>query len=249
MQFRHSLICAALLAAVVVPSANAATWDIDGKHSSATFKVKHMMISTVSGQMTGISGTVDFDGRNIDDIKVNAQLDPATINTGDAGRDGHLKNADFFDVAKYPTITFQSTGVLPIQGGGFKLGGKLTMHGVTKNVELAVDGPTPPIKDTKGKTRVGAAATTTVHRKDFGIVYNSTLETGGVAIGDDVQVTIEVELVKREDAGASTTSPADAAKTEAKEEKKEAKEAKKEAKEKKKESKEKKSKDKQKDSK
>lgn len=189
-----------------VSPANAATWDIDGKHSSANFKVQHMMISGVRGQMGGISGSVDYDGKNIDDIKVKAQLDPATINTGDSGRDTHLKNADFFDVTKYPSITFESTGTIPILGGGFKLGGNLTMHGVTKKVELSVDGPTEPIKDAKGKTRIGAAATTTVRRKDFGIVYNSVLETGGVAIGEDVQITIELELVKRDDKAAETSS-------------------------------------------
>ncbi len=203
MGLRHLLLVVGAFF-LLAPGARAAQWDIDGKHSSATFKVQHMMISGVRGQMGGITGTVDYDGKNVDDIKVSAQLDPATINTGDAGRDGHLKNTDFFDVAKYPTITFESTGTIPVLRGGFRLGGKLTMHGVTKPVELAVDGPTEPIKDQKGKTRIGAAATATVKRKDFGIVYNSVLESGGVAIGDDVQVTLELELVKRDDKASTT---------------------------------------------
>jgi polyisoprenoid-binding protein YceI len=242
MQLRHSLPAFTVALMIATPSAYATTWDIDSKHSSASFKVRHMMVSNVRGQVGGITGTAEFDGRNVDEIKVTAKLDPATINTNDTGRDEHLKNADFFDVQKYPTIEFVSTGIVPVMGAGFKMGGKLTMHGVTKNVELSVDGPTEAIKDPKGKTRVGAAATTRVKRKDFGIVYNSTLETGGVAIGDEVDVTIEVELVKREDAADAKKDAEKAAekadKAEAKKEKKEKKvEEKKEKKEEKKDKK------------
>ncbi|MBY0547929.1 MAG: YceI family protein [Candidatus Obscuribacterales bacterium] len=208
MELRLSL--STLLALCLTASAaHAADWEIDGKHSSANFKIRHMMISDVRGQIGGIKGTVNFDGKNVDDIKVTAQLDPATINTGDANRDAHLKNADFFDVTKFPSMTFESTGVVPVLRGGFKLGGKLTMHGVTRPVELTVDGPTESIKDSKGVTRVGAAATTTIKRKDWGLTYNSTLDNGGVALGEDVQVTIEVELVKKETpAGSATETPA-----------------------------------------
>lgn len=169
-------------------------WTIDGKHSSANFVVKHMMVSNVRGQIGGLSGTVTYDGENVDGIQVKADMDPKTINTGDASRDEHLRGNDFFQVDKYPQMGFVSTGVIPINGGGFKLAGKLTLHGVTKNVELSVDGPTKIFKDAKGKERVGATATTTINRKDYGITYNQALDNGGVGIGEDVKITLELEL-------------------------------------------------------
>lgn len=173
-------------------------WTIDSKHSSATFTVKHMMVSNVPGQMSGVSGSVSFDGKNIDGIKVNAKIDPATVNTGDAGRDEHLRGADFFDVAKYPAINFESTGVIPNSDGTFKLGGKLTMHGVTKNVELSVEGPTEAFKDkNKGTEKIGAVASTTINRKDFGITYNKALDNGGVAISDSVKITLNLEMERK----------------------------------------------------
>lgn len=189
----------ALLAAANSPVFAANQWEIDPQHSSASFSVKHMMVSNVRGQVGGVTGTVDFDGKNVNDLKVNASLDPSTINTGEPNRDQHLRGTDFFDVAKYPKITFVSTGTVANLDGGFKLGGKLTMHGVTKNVELSVDGPTAPIKDKKGNIKIGASATTSVHRKDFGIEYNSILDNGGVAISDDVKITLDLELTKRAD--------------------------------------------------
>jgi len=173
-------------------------WDIDSKHSGATFTVRHMMVSNVPGHMGGVTGKVKYDGKNIDDIKVKCTLDPASINTGEADRDTHLKGPDFFDVTKFPTITFESTGVIPINGGGFKLAGNLTMHGVTKKVELSVDGPTEPFKDTKkGTEKIGATATTVVNRKDFGINYNKTLDNGGVAVSDDVKITLDLEMGRK----------------------------------------------------
>ncbi len=173
-------------------------WEIDSKHSSATFTVKHMMVSTVPGQMGGVKGTVTYDGKNVDGIKVNANLDPNTINTGEPGRDEHLRGKDFFDVTKFPAITFVSDGVVPIMKGGFKLSGKLTMHGVTKDVELTVDGPTEAFKDTKkGIERIGASASTIVNRKDFGITYNSTLDNGGVAVSEDVKITLNLEASRK----------------------------------------------------
>lgn len=196
MKSRIILIAASLFLGSAAQAAN--DWDIDSKHSSATFTVKHMMVSNVPGQMSGVSGKVVYDGKNIDGIKVSAKLDPSTINTSEAGRDEHLKGADFFDVQKYPTITFESTGVIPIERGGFKLGGKLTMHGVTKDVELTVDGPTEPFKDKKnGVEKIGASASTTINRKDFGITYNKTLDNGGVAVSEDVKITLNLEMVRK----------------------------------------------------
>ena len=192
------LIC--LLAAFGIGTAAYAgnDWDIDTKHSSATFTVKHMMVSSVPGQMGGITGTINYDGKNVDTLKVTAKLDPATINTNEPGRDEHLRGADFFDVAKYPSITFESTGIIPIMAGGFKLTGKLTMHGVTKNVELNVDGPTETFLDKKkGIERVGASATTTINRKEFGMTYNNALDNGGVAVSDDVKITLNLEAHRK----------------------------------------------------
>lgn len=176
-------------------------WEIDSKHSSATFTVRHMMVSNVPGQMSGVAGKVIFDGRNINDIKVTASLDPSTINTNEPGRDEHLRGADFFDVKKYPSITFESTGVIPIEQGGFKLGGKLTIHGVTKNVELTVDGPTEAFKDKEnGIEKIGAAASTTINRKDFGMTYNKALDNGGVAVSDEVKINLNLEMTRKIDA-------------------------------------------------
>ncbi|MBY0359180.1 MAG: YceI family protein [Candidatus Obscuribacterales bacterium] len=174
-------------------------WTIDPKHSSATFTIKHMMVSNVRGQMGGITGSAIYDGKNVDSAKVNASLDPATINTNEADRDKHLRSADFFDVEKYPKITFVSTGTVPVLNGGFKLGGKLTMHGVTKNIELTVDGPTESLKDPQGTVRIGATGTTKINRKDFGISYNKLLDNGGVALGEEVQIVLDLELTKQSD--------------------------------------------------
>ncbi len=176
----------------------AGDWEIDSKHSSATFTVKHMMVSNVPGQMGGIKGTITYDNQNLDGLKVDASLDPATINTNEPGRDEHLRGKDFFDVEKYPSISFKSTGVIPETRGGFRLAGKLTMHGVTKDVELTVDGPTEAFKDKKkGIERIGASATTTINRKDFGMIYNSALDNGGVAVSDEVKITLNLEASRK----------------------------------------------------
>jgi polyisoprenoid-binding protein YceI len=173
-------------------------WDIDSHHSGATFTVRHMMMSNVPGHMGGVTGKVTFDGKNIDGIKVKCTLDPSTVNTGEPDRDTHLKGADFFDVTKFPTISFESTGVVPELRGGFKLAGKLTMHGVTKDVELTVDGPTEPLKDPKkGTEKIGATATTTINRKEFGMVYNKALDNGGVAVSDEVKITLDLEVGRK----------------------------------------------------
>jgi polyisoprenoid-binding protein YceI len=190
------VICLLASCLLLAPAAWSAgnEWDIDTQHSSVTFTVRHMMISNVQGRVGGINGKIVYDGRNVDNVKVKCTIDPATINTGEPDRDKHLKTADFFDVAKFPTASFESTGVIPIATGGFKLGGNLTMHGVTKKVELSVDGPTQAFKDAKkGIEKIGAAATVKINRKDFGINYNKTLDNGGVAVGDEVKITIDLE--------------------------------------------------------
>ncbi len=174
----------------------AAEWSLDPAHSSAGFKVRHMMVSNVSGQFGGVTGTAEYDGKDIKSLKVNAEIDATTVNTGDKARDEHLRKADFFDVEKYPKMSFKSTKVVPQGKDKFQLVGDFTLHGVTKPVTLEVEGPSAVITDKKGGTRTGASATATLKRKDFGISYGGVLDNGGAAIGDDVKIELEIEMTK-----------------------------------------------------
>jgi polyisoprenoid-binding protein YceI len=154
-----------------------------------------MMVSNVRGQFTKVSGTIKFDSANPANSSVEATIDAASIDTHDPQRDTHLKSDDFFDVGKFPTLTFRSKRIeVHIDGG--KVTGDLTMHGVTEEITLDVEGPTPENKDPWGKYRIGLSATTKLSRKDFGLTWNSALETGGVLVGDEVKITIDVEAVR-----------------------------------------------------
>lgn len=206
---RRSLILGAALALVLPASAFAADYEIDPAHSSASFSVKHMMVSTVRGQFNKLSGTFLYDERNPSKSKLEATIDASSIDTNEPKRDEHLKSPDFFDVAKYPTITFKSTKVEKGAKGHLKVTGDLTMHGVTKPVTLDVEGPTAPAKDPWGNVKVGATATTTVNRKDFGLNWNKALETGGVMVSDEVKITIDAELGQKK---APEVAPASATK-------------------------------------
>jgi polyisoprenoid-binding protein YceI len=172
------------------------TWNIDHVHSVAEFKVKHMMISNVKGQFTGISGVLKLDEGDITRSSIEATIDAASINTGDAQRDGHLKSADFFNVETFPTLGFKSTHVTRNADGDLTIDGDLTMHGVTRKTTFSVEGPSAPAKDPWGNTRIGLSATTKINRKDFGLTWNSTLETGGVLVGEEVTITLDVQFVK-----------------------------------------------------
>lgn len=178
------------------PQSQTATWNIDPVHSVAEFKVKHMMISNVKGQFTSLSGSLIRDEADITKSSVGVTIQGASINTREPDRDTHLKSADFFDVEKFPTLTFQSTKITPTGDGELAVDGDLTIHGVTRNVRFAVEGPTPPGKDPWGNTRIGASATTKINRKDFGLVWNAALETGGILVGEDVTLTLDVQFVK-----------------------------------------------------
>lgn len=171
-------------------------WNIDPVHSIAEFRVKHMMISSVRGQFTGVTGILTFDESDLAKSQVEAVIDVSTINTHDAQRDTHLKSPDFFEVEKFPTMTFKSSRVTRKADGNVVVTGPLTVHGITKEVEFEVEGPTPPAKDPWGNTRVGVTAKTRVNRTDFGLTFNAALETGGVLVGDDVAITLELEFVK-----------------------------------------------------
>ena len=174
----------------------AATYTIEPAHSSAHFKVRHLMIANVRGEFSKVSGTVNADPSNLAASSITAEIDVNSINTREPDRDKHLKSADFFDAANYPTIKFQSKTVEPDGPQGYKVTGDLTIRGVTREVVLNVIGPTPEIKDPWGYRRRGAEAVAKVSRKDFGLSYNPLLETGGVAVGDEIEISLEVELVK-----------------------------------------------------
>ena len=169
------------------------TYQIDPAHSSAQFTVRHMMITNVRGGFRSVKGTVVYDPANPSETRIEAIIDAGSINTMDEQRDAHLKSADFLDAEKYPTITFRSNKV---ESG--KITGDLTIHGVTREVVLDVDGPTSEAKDPFGNTRMGASATTKIKRSDFGLSWNAALETGGILVGDDLKIAVEVSMIKTE---------------------------------------------------
>lgn len=187
-------LLAAVAASLVASAAHAATtWHIDPTHSTASFKVKHMMVSNVTGTIGGLAGDVQLDDKAIDKSSVLATLDAMAISTGNTDRDKHLRSPDFFNAEKCQQIKFVSKSVTG-QAPNLKVNGDLTMNCVTKPVALDVDGPTAPVKGMMGDMRRGLTATTKVDRKDFNIVWNKSLDGGGVVVGNDVAITLEIEL-------------------------------------------------------
>ncbi|HXF14668.1 MAG TPA: YceI family protein [Terriglobales bacterium] len=172
------------------------TWNLDAAHSVAEFKVKHMMISNVKGQFTKLTGTLKFDEQDITNSAVEASIDAGSIHTRDAQRDAHLKSADFFDVEKFPALTFKSTAITRKSDDELAVAGDLTIHGVTRKIVFAVEGPTPSAKDPWGNTRLGLSATARINRKDYGLTWNAALETGGILVGDEITITLDVQFVK-----------------------------------------------------
>jgi len=184
------------MSTIAIPPTATTAWNIDPVHTVAEFKVKHMMISNVKGQFTTVTGVMTLDEADVTRSRIEASIQTASVNTRDAQRDAHLKSADFFDVEKFPTLSFKSTRVTRSGDGELAVTGDLTIHGVTRQVAFAVEGPTPPAKDPWGNTRVGLSATTRISRKDFGLTWNAGLETGGFLVGDEVTVTLDVQFVK-----------------------------------------------------
>jgi polyisoprenoid-binding protein YceI len=178
------------------PAQTTVTWKLDPAHSSAEFKVKHMMISHVKGIFGGLNGTLIEDTADPTRSRVEASVDIGTVNTGDAQRDAHLKGAEFFHHEQHPTMTFTSTKVEKKGDAEFAVTGNLAIRGVSKQVIFTVDGPTEPAKDPWGNTRIGLSATTKINRKDFGLSWNAALETGGFLVGDEVQITLETQFIK-----------------------------------------------------
>ncbi|MFZ5929513.1 MAG: YceI family protein [Acidobacteriota bacterium] len=183
------------LALAAAPAALAQSYTIDSAHSKAQFSVRHMMVSNVRGEFSKMKGTIDYDEKDPSAIRIEATIEVASINTGEPKRDEHLKSPDFFDAAKYPVITFRSKSARKT-ANGLAVTGDLTIHGVTKEVILQVEGPSPEVRDPWGNFRRGATAAAKINRKDFGLTWNAALETGGVVVGDEVTITIDVEAVR-----------------------------------------------------
>ncbi|MBF0553158.1 MAG: polyisoprenoid-binding protein [Nitrospirae bacterium] len=187
-----------MVVVLAIPSiVSAATWVIDPEHTNIGFSVKHMMVSNVKGVFDRFSGTAVIDDAEMSKSTFSATIKTASIDTKIVKRDTHLKSADFFDVTKYPNMTFVSKKVIPEGKGHMKVIGDLTIRGTTKEVILEVDGPSAPLKDPWGNTRRGASAVAKVNRKDFGLIWNKALEAGGVLVGDEVTITLEVEMIKK----------------------------------------------------
>ena len=177
-------------------AAQPVTWNLDTSHTVVGFSVRHMMISNVRGTFGSFKGAVQVTGDDPTTARLEVTIDVASIDTREPKRDDHLRSPDFFDAAKLPTMTFTSRKVEKTAAGRLKVTGDLTLRGVTKEIVLDVDTLTPPMKDPWGMMRVGAHATTVISRKDFGLTWNTVLEAGGVAVGDEVSITLDVELVK-----------------------------------------------------
>jgi polyisoprenoid-binding protein YceI len=179
------------------PSTNLTQWQIDPAHSAAHFSVRHLMISNVRGEFTKLSGSALIHAADPAKSSVEITIEAASVNTREPQRDDHLRSVDFFDVAKYPSLTFRSKRVEALGAENFNLTGDLTIHGVTKEVTFDVEGPTASVKDPWGNIRVGVTASAKINRKDFGLVWNALTEAGGVVVGDEVKITIEAELIQQ----------------------------------------------------
>jgi polyisoprenoid-binding protein YceI len=189
------LVALTLLAAPAL--AGAATWTIDPAHSTIAFSVRHMMVSNVRGTFDTVSGTATGDPASPANAVIEATIDATSIDTKESKRDAHLRGPDFLDTAKYPTITFKSKKIAPAGAGKYAVTGDLTLHGVTKEVVLDVEGPTAPIKDMSGGMRAGASATTKIDRKDFGVNWSKSMDGGGLVVGDEITITIDVEATQK----------------------------------------------------
>jgi polyisoprenoid-binding protein YceI len=196
MRWLAPVIAVLALVPPVPASAQTDAWDIDSAHSSASFAVRHLMVSTVRGDFGKLSGKVTFDGTDFSKVAAEATIDATTINTREPKRDEHLKSPDFFDAAAHPTITFKSKRAEVTGPKKLRLIGDLTMRGVTREVALDVEA-TETIRGMGGETRMGATATTKLNRQDFGVKWNRALDAGGVVVGDEVQVTIDLELIRK----------------------------------------------------
>ena len=195
---KNIIVSISTIIALALPTfAFATTWTIDPDHSNVGFKVRHLMVSNVKGSFEKHTGVVEINDKDITKSKVEVSIDTNSINTNVQKRDEHLRSADFFDVAKFPAMTFVSKKVVKAGKDKLKVTGDLTLHGITKQVVLDVEGPTKESKDPWGNIRKGATATTKINRKDFGLVWNAALEIGGVAVGEEITITLEIEMIRK----------------------------------------------------
>ena len=188
---RYVAVFTAFLILTICAAAQVQTWQIDPNHTAAQFSVRHMGISTVRGAFTKVSGSAQYDPSNVSKTSIDATIDASSVDTRVSMRDNDLRSPNYFDVEEYPTITFKSKSVQAAGEGKLKIVGDLTIHGVTKEVTLDVDGPSAPVTDPKGNSHLGASASTKVNRKDFGVGGSSNM------VGEDITITIDVELVRK----------------------------------------------------
>jgi polyisoprenoid-binding protein YceI len=186
-----------LFLALLTTAAHAAEYQIDASHSGAQFAVKHLMVSNVKGSFSKMSGTVTWDAKKPEATAINATIDVASVDTRNGDRDKHLKSADFFDAEKFPSMTFKSNKVYK-QNNTWKVAGDLTLHGITKPVVLdIVEGPSNEIKDPWGMMRTGATAKTKINRRDFGLTWNKSMDSGGVVVGEEIDITLDIEITRK----------------------------------------------------
>src|SRR6266571_805124 len=191
-------VTAGLIGVLSLPAGAATSeWRIDPQHSSAQFSVRHMAISTVRGAFSKVNGTIVLDDKEITKSTVDVSIDVSTVDTREPARDNDLRSDRFFDVAHFPTMTFKSKKVEQLAPGKLKVTGDLTIRGTTKEVVLDVDGPTAPVKDPWGNQRVAVSASSRINRQDFGVKWNATMDNGGVVVGDEVNITIDAEMIKQ----------------------------------------------------
>ncbi len=196
---RVLLSVCALAVLLSTPLAHGSEWTIDSSHSNAQFAVRHFMLSTVRGTFGAMSGSVTFNEEDVSKSSLTAEIDVASVDTREAKRDEHLKSAEFFDVEKHPKMRFVSKKVEKVDATHYKVTGDLTIKETTKEAVFDIEGSATPIKDPWGNNRLGGVATTKINRTDFGLTYNSVLETGGVAIGEEVTITIDFELTQKKE--------------------------------------------------
>ena len=189
---------ASMASGLSLPAAAPTTaWKIDPQHSSAQFAVRHLGLSTVRGAFSKLSGTMQLDDQDVTKSTIEVSIDVNTVDTREPGRDKELRSEHFFDVARFPTMTFKSKKVEQVAPGKLRVTGELTIHGTTREVVLDVDGLTAPAKDPWGNQRIAASATTRINRQDYGVKWNAKLDNGGAVVGDDVNITIDVEMIQK----------------------------------------------------
>lgn len=196
--FSRIAVVAGMAVGLSLPArAATSTWQIDPQHSSAQFAVRHLGLSTVRGAFSKLSGTMVLDDQDITKSSVEVTIDVNTVDTREPDRDKDLRSERFFDVAHFPTMTFKSKKVEQVAPGKLRVTGELTIRGTSREVTLDVDGPTAAVKDPWGNQRLAATATTKINRQDYGVKWNAKLDNGGVVVGDDVNITLDVEMIQK----------------------------------------------------